>query len=122
MDDLQPARTCGPRRAAELTGLGYPGQFNTARRRLERVAISDGVTVAYPDFSDGYSPLAVWGGAYDSSVHRDLSGQNAEGLYRRTYTLLVPEWGGVRIPGTEWTYDEDLCAGWRRRLCGHAGK
>lgn len=113
-----PPTTCGARRAASLVGFAYPGQFNAARKSLERVVARDLLIVAYPDFGDGYSPVAVWGDEYDPRRHRELSPREAEALFRRTRTLVVPEWGGIRLAGSEWTYDEDLCASWRRRMRG----
>jgi hypothetical protein len=91
---LTPRTTCGSRRAAILVGLPYPTTFNRVRKQRENAVMPDGTLV----------PCTTLGSAADQ--------------FRRTHTLVVPEWGGIRDPGTEWTYDEDLCATWRFRTCG----
>lgn len=91
---ITPRATCGSRRAATLVGLPYPTTFNRVRKLREHLVMEDGTLVLC------------------SSL-----GAAAESL-RRTRTLVVPEWGGVREPGTEWTYDEQFCATWRLRTCG----
>jgi hypothetical protein len=91
---IEPHPSCGSRRAAELVGLPYPTTFNRVRKHLEQVVMEDGTLVL----------CSSLGAAADQ--------------FRRTRRLVVPEWGGVRNSGTEWTYDEQLCATWRLRTCG----
>ena len=93
---ITPRPTCGSRQAAALVGLPYPTTFNRVRRQREHIVMEDGSLVL----------SSTLGAAADK--------------FRRTRTLVVPEWGGVRNSGTEWTYDEQLCATWRLRTCGLA--
>lgn len=93
---ITPRPTCGSRQAAALVGLPYPTTFNRVRRQREHIVMEDGSLVL----------SSTLGAAADK--------------FRRTRTLVVPEWGGVRNPGTEWTYDEQVCSTWRLRTCGLA--
>lgn len=91
---IAPRPTCGSRLAAALVGLPYPTTFNRVRRQREHIVMEDGALVL----------SSTLGAAADQ--------------FHRTRPLVVPEWGGIRYPGTEWTYDEQLCASWRLRTCG----
>ena len=104
------------RAAARLIGFGYPGPFNAARKTLERVLNREnGRVEPYPDFGAGYDARFAFGAEYDPQRHKHLSCKQAEALFRATAILVVPEWGGLRIPGTEWSYDAHLCATFRAR-------
>lgn len=112
------ASTCSARRAAELVGYAYPGKFNNVRKALQKVLTPSGEHVPYPTFHAGFDPIAVFGDEYDPRVHKGLDPRRAEAMYCSSRVLVVPAWGGIKVPGTEWVYDEALCATWRERVLG----
>lgn len=81
---------------ASLLGIGYPGAFNGARRRLQRV---------WTPATDTHDPyphhLFSTEGAPPSEV---AARRRARLEYEQGRILTVPEWGGLKFPGSEWSY------------------
>ena len=110
-----------PVRAAEVTCLGYPEQFNIIRWSLEEAfEPATGVAIAMPD--ELRIPLLT------SSQERRL-GVEQRATYRaakaariawmRDRWKRVPAWGGRAAPGGEYQYSETRCGEWHARSLGN---
>ncbi len=100
---------CTGREAARIVGYPWPGPFNRARRALERIRVrrSDTTVIEPYPSPDFFQALAgQWG----------CSPTEAEQRWRRSQILVVPEWGGVCMPGTDWTYSRSASERWVARL------
>lgn len=111
-----------PVRAAEVTCLGYPEQFNIIRWSLEEAFDpATGATIAIPD--EMRIPLLT------SSQERRL-GAEERATYRTTKAARiawlrdrwkrVPAWGGRAAPGGEYQYSEARCGEWHARSLGQS--
>jgi hypothetical protein len=109
-----------PVRAAEVTCLGYPEQFNIVRWSLEEAFDpATGATIPIPD--ELRIPLLT------SSQERRLGVEERE-TYRVTKTtriawarerwMRVPAWGGRAAPAGEYRYSEVRCREWHARSLG----
>jgi hypothetical protein len=109
-----------PVRAAEVTCLGYPEQFNIVRWSLEEAFDpATGATISMPDALR--IPLLT------SSQERRL-GDEERTAYRTTkaaritwaseHWMRVPAWGGRAVPGGEYRYSESRCGDWHARSLG----
>lgn len=109
-----------PPRAAELTCLGYPEQFNQVRWQLEEAF--DPVTLeTLPIPSDLRVQLL------STSQERRLStDERTDYLARkasriawvRAHWMRVPAWGGRATPGGEYRYSAARCRTWHERSLG----
>jgi hypothetical protein len=95
------------REAAAIVGLNWPGQFNSARTRLERVRRRD--TDRVEPYPRDFSLLAQ---------QAQITNAHAERTWRRDQILVVPEWGGVSILGGDWSYSRAACERWRNEIGG----
>lgn len=95
------------REAAAIVGLNWPGQFNSARVRLERVRRRD--TEMVEPYPRDFSLLTQQAG---------ITSAEAERIWRREQILVVPEWGGVSILGGDWSYSRAACERWRMAING----
>lgn len=82
--------------ARRLLGLRATSSLNRVRRRLER----------YLACPDGAQP----------QLHRvpEFLSQRAYRDFADQHVLVVPEWGGRRVFGGDWSYLASKCAEWRR--------
>lgn len=85
------------RRFAELIGLKYPGQFNAARSALQKTW--DRKTGELRDY-----PHTLFDAA-GCTKKETRERRRARKEFDRSNILVVPEWGGIKWPGTEWRYD-----------------
>jgi hypothetical protein len=90
------ARISG-RELALLLDLEYPGQFNAARYRLQKVL--DRKTHALADY-----PHEMFG-TTGVTPREAAQKRAARKEFDASHVLVVPEWGGIKWPGTEWSYD-----------------
>lgn len=91
-----PARLSG-REFAPLVGLEYPGQFNAARYALQKVLDRKTHTLTeYPHEMFDTTGLSARESAARRAARKQFDASNV---------LVVPEWGGIKWPGTEWGYD-----------------
>lgn len=85
------------REFASLIGLAYPGQFNTARLQLQMVwDRTQGTLKPYP-----HAMFETRGGSPKEAAER----RRARKEFDQANILVVPEWGGIKWPATEWRYD-----------------
>ena len=84
------------RTMAQLLGLGYPGAFNAARLRMQRVWNPE------TNSTDPY-PLDRFETA-GTSPREAGARKQARKAFETRHILTVPEWGGLKYPGTEWSY------------------
>jgi hypothetical protein len=109
-----------PVRAAEVTCLGYPEQFNILRWSLEEgFDVATGATIPIP--AELRVPLLT------SSQERRLGAEERE-TYRvskaarvawaRERWMRVPAWGGRAAPGGEYRYSGERCREWHARSLG----
>lgn len=100
-NDLPPLDWIPGKAAAELVGLSYPTTFNSTREALQLVW--DRVTDTLRPYPSEYmtKPLT----AEDREAKREFDANNV---------LVVPEWGGLKLPGQTWDYSRTRCLEWRQ--------
>ena len=109
-----------PPRAAEITGLGYPEQFNAARWSLEE-GVDPGTGSAIPIPADLRVPYLT-----TAQIRKLSAGERAEYLkakeeraaYTRAHWMRVSCWGGRATPHGEYRYSARLCQIWAARMRG----
>lgn len=85
------------REFAPLVGLEYPGPFNAARKQLQMVwDRTRGTLKPYPT-----TMFDTRGCSAKEAAER----RRARKEFEQANILVVPEWGGIKWPKTEWQYD-----------------
>ena len=100
-NDLPPLDQIEGSVAAEIVGHAYPTTFNAVRESLQLVwDRASGTRREYPsEFRT--KPLSD-----------ELKAKKQE--FDSTHVLVVPEWGGLKLPGQAWQYSRRRCLRWRK--------
>lgn len=109
-----------PPRAAELIGLSYPEQFNSARWSLEEgVDPATGSTVPIPDhLRVPYLTTAQIKKLTDSERAAYVKAKAERLTWTRAHWMRVPCWGGRATPNGEYRYSARLCRAWAAKMRG----
>jgi hypothetical protein len=108
-----------PPRAAELTGLRYPEQFNEMRWSLEEgVDPATGSAIPIPaHLRVPYRATAqIRKSSTEYAAYLEVKAERA--AWTRAHWMRVPCWGGLATPNGEYRYAARLCRIWAARMRG----
>lgn len=110
------------RLAAAAAGLRYSEEFNRIRWTLEE-AVDPATQHSIPMPPElrrvAYCLPTAKAAAMSPAELADYERLKAARLaWCAEHWMRVPQWGGLRPPGTEWRYSRAACEAWRRRMQG----
>lgn len=108
-----------PPRAAELTGLGYPEQFNETRWTLEE-GVDPATAAAIPIPAHLRVPYRATAQIRKSPTEYDayIKAKEERAAWTRAHWMRVPCWGGRATPKGEYRYSARFCSEWAARMRG----
>ena len=108
-----------PPRAAELTGLGYPEQFNETRWTLEEgVDPATGVTIPVPAHLRVPYRATAQIKKSSTALGEYTKAKEERAAWTRAHWMRVLCWGGLATPNGEYRYSARLCSIWAARMRG----
>lgn len=108
-----------PPRAAELTGLSYPEQFNDMRWSLEEgVDPATGAAIPIPAHLRVPYRATAQIKKSPTALAEYLEAKAERAAWTRAHWMRVPCWGGRATPNGEYRYSARLCSIWAARMRG----